>query len=241
MKHGLLALAIATLACGGTEIGNPPKPQSDGQLHMLLHSTNPGVSIGPSDAALQITEAWLKLAPITYARSDESVIGVIPIPSACNLLGSETCVPLHDFDAVDVCKVFLEFSSDVPVPDDAPAELAAAQVYFGGNLADGTPFVITGNFDARMQIFNSTKFTPTDYARLVLASDTNAYLSAIDLDPAEPGADGVIRVNETSYPEISALVVGRVQWGFGLYDDADQNGALSAEELTAPVATPGGT
>ena len=58
-----------------------------------------------------------------------------------------------------------------------------------------------------------------------------------DLEPLVPEADGVIRVNSTTNTELATLIEERAIWSYGLHDDADEDGELSATELAAPVAS----
>jgi hypothetical protein len=234
MKRWWVGLVVAALGCGGTEIGNPGK--STAQLQTVIFSSDPNVGIDSDTAELRISEAWVKLSRITFNRSDDSLIGEVPIPVACNLRSPETCIPEPDFIAPDVCKIKLEVSSDVPLPDDAPAELAEAKVYIGGTRADGAPFVFTGDYDEIATLINPDKFNLQNVGPLLLGVDVSIWLKANDLQNTEPEADGVIRVNRTTYPELAALIEGRLQWGYGLYADANEDGSLSAEELAAPLA-----
>jgi hypothetical protein len=235
MKRCLLGLVVTTLACSGTEIGNPGK--STAGLQTVVFSSDPGVSIDSDTGELRVSEAWVKLSRITFTRSDDSLIGEIPIPLACNLRSPETCIPEPDFDAPDVCKIRLEVSSDVPLPADAPAELADAKVYIGGTRTDGAPFVITGDYDSVATLINPDKFDLQDSGPLVLSVDAGVWVKGNYLQTTEPDEDGVIRVNRMTYPDIAAMVELNLPWGYGLYADADEDGSLSAEELAAPLAS----
>jgi hypothetical protein len=236
MKLGWLAFAGLSLACGGTEIGNPGK--SSTALQQVAYSNSADVSIGPSAAALQVTDVWLKLSSVTFADKDNTVFGVVPVPSACNLLARETCLPPPDFEAPGVCQVILEFNADVPLPEDAPPDFTGATVWIGGKRADGTPFVFAADAQQSSRLLNADGFDLADHPSLVLGTNLGEWVNGTDLVGAEPDADGVIRVDGMSSPELAAVIAARVPWAFDLYEDVDADAALSDEELGSPLASP---
>jgi len=236
MKHWWLGVAVAALGCGGTEIGNPGK--STAQLQTVIFSSDPNVGIDSGGGELAVSELWVKLSRLTFRRSDDSLIGEIPIAEACNLRSAMTCIPEPTFDAPDVCKINLELGADVPVPDGAPAEVTAAKIFIGGTRADGAPFVITADIDTTTTMINPDKFDLQNSGPLLFSVDVGLWVQGNILQNAEPEADGVIRVDRTTYPDIAAVIEARIPWGFGLYADTDGNGSLSAEELATPLARP---
>ncbi len=217
-------LALAPLACEGTEVGNP--------FHLGLAAYN----VMPA-AGITVDQAWLVVDRVRFRptadcegdadieRTDQLAIdirtGVIP-PALRELAGTSS----------SYCRIELRWKGlDGAVPAGAPAELAGASVVVVGTRGDGKRFVIRSTRSDELKLrARGAGIGVGGITALFAGFDLTAWLSGIDLATATVGADDVVRLDDTNNLALRDLFDDNVAAAAKLFADRDGDERLDDDE-----------
>jgi hypothetical protein len=116
--------------------------------------------------------------------------------------------------------------------NDRLSDLAGYTALFRGTRSDGTPFELRSTATVSFDFHSDSALAA---GKLVLGADLASWLAGVDLDGAA-ASDGSVLVDADHNPDALAAFDAAVEDAFALYEDTNDDGALSDDELT-PVAT----
>lgn len=235
----LAALTVAS--CTVTETGNPPFAA---QMALTTDTSDPDtVALGSGVAPVVVQEAWVSIGDVRFVRASEcDAPGEteidIPGPIVAELAGEPSVIEF-ELGGADYCRVRVPLSrTRAPLPTGAPAEMLDHSLLVRGERADGTPFLLLSRIEREADVRSRGEPFDLGEARraVVLAFDVARWLTGVDLDGAEVGADGVIRIDERTNDAQLDAFEANVDAALRLFRDTDEDGALDAEERSELLA-----
>jgi hypothetical protein len=247
-----LLLALASVGCEGTEVGNPDVEPV--QLSLTAHSTSDQVAFAADDAddedaggdgasstaAVTVERMWVSLGDVRFVLDDAcgrdpDTRTTVPGPIIADLASEPTALPAKLPDA-DYCSVRVSLER-AGAGDDVPEELVGYSALISGARADGVPFLIRTRSkpDFVLRSRGEPFRLASDAKPVFLAFDAGAWLDGVDLAGAEPDAEGKVLVETPGEPLLRTFETN-VRSSLSLFKDADKNGALDQAELSAPLA-----
>jgi hypothetical protein len=243
----LLALAAG---CIGTDVGNPgdddggpERPDADEpgdtvvvDLDVALYDD--AASLLPSGARIEL--AWVNVGRVRLRRAgvceDEVELDIRgPIPD--DMLTPGAPEPLQGIELADdhYCRVDFEWDPLEASPGgDVPPALVEHSFLIEGERGDGTPFVLRSDRgdEIRLDAVDDAVGFPIDAATgaLFVALDAEALFAGIDLDAAQVGSDGVIRIDDDENDELIDRFEANLEAAARLFGDLDGNGVLDEDE-----------
>jgi hypothetical protein len=228
VKRALALLPFAlplALSCG-TETGNPVV-----DLSFALEQAPVGGD--------EITGAWVSVERIRLRNAADcngSAEVEILGPLAIDLLAQQPPPALQDIEVRGGGYCRFEFAfhvSSEALPPEIPAALDGRSLLIEGTRADGTPFVLRSDRsgDLRLDAVDEAGFPISSATKtLFVAFQEEALFAGIDLDLAEVGVDGVIRIESGQNDDLLNLFEANLDAALRLFDDDDGDGALEAGE-----------
>ena len=193
------ALLVLLQGCdaGGSETGNPVAAR----MGLEVRSEDPqliGVGSGAGGAVLE--QAWLAFGELILLGEGEcaqlgEIDGAGPTVVAADLVRGDTVLE-PELDAERYCGLALPLNRrSAELPAGAPAALANHSVVLRGRRADGVRFeLLHSEQDALELAADAGTFAIEPATELWLSFDVAVWMNGVDLDGAQPGADGVIHV-----------------------------------------------
>ncbi len=216
-------LVFHTLACTGTDTGNPVVDVD----FALLESQPAGID-----------NAWLAVERIRL-RSASACNGAaeaeFPGPFAIDLLSPGAIPELSGLEVpgTDYCRFEVEwdaFASELP--PTAPPELGDASIVLMGARGDGTRFVLRSarNDELRLDAVDGAFTIDEATSALFVGLDSAGLLAGIDLDAAVVAGDGIIHIDDDDNSDLLDIFDDNVDAASRLFDDDDGDGNLEPDE-----------
>jgi hypothetical protein len=230
----LLGLALAGCA-GGTETGNP---SLTGQLSYSGISSAPTkIGVRSGGGVANVKNAWFALGEVTVSSAGDCGVTGNRAFSVRALGIGDHAAGVHnatDFEgaAGAFCSVELPFQSVAADDTKAPAELRGHGIVVAGELADGTPFLLSSDQAPLVRLqgeANGFEFS-AQAPNALIAFDFATWLKGVDWAAATVDA-GRISVDAGSNTDILRDFESQLAAGVALYRDSDGDGVLDA----APV------
>jgi hypothetical protein len=218
------------------------------RIGLNARSSDPeAVAVTSGTAGTVIAEAWLALGEFLF------VSGV-----ACEQLGdfdvtgpTLAVVDLSRADArvtVEVspggyCGLVVPLHTATPgaeLPEDAPSELAGHSIVLRGERADGTPFVLTHPEQDELELASDDgEFAVApDGPRLLLSFDAAIWMRGVDLDSAQVGDDGTIRIDGSTNRALLDAFELNLECSLELYEDGDDDGEVGSDDVRLAGCAP---
>jgi hypothetical protein len=186
---------------------------------------------------LTLNEAWVVVDRIRLREgSDCSGQAQFEIsgPYFVDLFGQGTLPALRDIEVPgdQFCRFEFRWAAEDMVPSNSPSELQGASLLMTGTRTDGTPFVLRSvrndefRLDAKDDTFSLNDATGT----LFVSFEDEALFTGIDLQGAEVGADGVIRIDKDNNSGLIDVFDSNMANAAKLFDDDDNDGELEQAE-----------
>jgi len=237
----LVAVALVA-SCTASETGNPV---AERKMTLLARSSDDAVMLLDPvvDDGVSIEQAWIVLDDIRFESGAQCDDGDeneadIPGPIIVDLIDRPDPFELALPDAA-YCRVRVRFDRAEALPAGAPSELEDAAIVLRGTRADGARFVIRSRREPEAEVrsrdepFQLTHAT----ASLILAFDIGRWLQGVDLEGAEPNADGVIQIDDDHDDDRLERFETNVEAAMDLFDDHDHDGSLDDDEDDNPLAS----
>lgn len=228
-------LVAAAAGCTGTDVGNPRidvDVVAYGDLPPAKSALLPAAPSGTIDAVwVSVDRVRLRAAATCDGDTEIDLEG----PFAVDARAPGAIDALSDIEVTGdlYCRFELRwrpYDGDDPA---APAELAGAALLVEGSAGDGTPFILRSerNDELRLDAIDGAGFPISDATgALFVAFDVEALLDGVDLESAEVGTGGVIRIESGSNDELLAIVDDNLAALVELYDDNDADSELDPDE-----------
>lgn len=250
-RKSLMALlsSLAAAGCtGGSETGNPVV---NTEIGLSMRSSTEAFAVGRATSGTVIEEAWVSFGG--FGSFDFRPEG------ECEDLGEEEFPPWPSLVVADLARPDTRISVDVQarsycglvvplkaetdpaeLPADAPAELANHGVVLRGQREDGTRFVLAHAEEDELELIarNGTFEVSDGGPPLLLSFDIVRWMEGVDLDGAELGDDGTIRIDAVTNPALLHAFEENAECSLDLYSDADGDGVVDEpqDELLARCA-----
>ncbi len=235
---GLTVLALQIVCCaGGSETGNPFRPIP---IELQVRSTDPqAVAVSQGAGGTVIEQAWFSFGVIEFISDDacsdldEIAVEVGESLVTADLAEQRTVVEI-DIEAGVYCGVIVPLQRRTSeLPEDAPTELVDHSVVLVGQTADGVSFTLAHPEQDELEIINQVA-GPFDVGPskdpLLLSFDVAILLKDVDLDSAELGPDGTIRIDERNNRALLDAFEYNLECALALYADTDDDGELDAND-----------
>ncbi len=245
---GLLSTLLA--GCNSTGVGNPapaltlsliaddePEPADDGAA---------GAANGGDDGLARgsVRHAVLVLGELLWLPCDRTlepvrVVGPFVVDLATNR--TEPAIPAVEPPESGFCGL------DAPLaPALAPAALAGRSIFFDGDRADGTRFLLYANMQAtlRLRRRGTATWDGSEWHAALWALRPRRWVGAVELAALDSvpwdGARAVV-INVERHPLLYAAIRGRLAGRSTLYADLDSNGRLDPDERAESARVGDGT
>ena len=225
----IMCLVFGAVGCFGTDTGNPPVAAS-----LLVRSSDPMVVVAPASAEVVIERAWISIGDVRAVLGD--ACDHVSASYDTDVVGEVIDgIVLTGLPAGRTCGVHLVPAVVLEVPVAAPEGLLDRSFFVEGRLADGTPFELSTEHAAGLDVIASSGFDLVEGAGVLVVFDVARWVAGLDLASIPIGADGVARVGPGT-PDIAAFGAGFVG-SVELYLDAGGDGAFGPAEVAAgPIA-----
>lgn len=231
-----LALAVLLPACTGTDVGNGIV-DVDFALYDSKESAGGTARAQAAPDGLSVDNAWVTVERVRL-RDAASCDGETEVefigPFAVDMLAPGTPEALSGLEVsfADYCRFELRWDALRQAQDGVPAELVDASILIEGTREDGTRFILRSErgdelrLDARDGAFSVDEMT----SALFVAFDAQGLFDQVDLDGAEVGTGGVIRIENGSNEELLRTFDDNLTDAAKLFDDNDGDKELDPEE-----------
>lgn len=228
-----LALAVATLGCSGTDVGN-------GRTRLnLLGYEQPTRALtlasGVRIDSLHAVVRRVRLQPGTLCDNDDGEIDIERV-LVSDLVGQGLLNPREQrewtLNSDTFCELRLDFhrlEAGEPVPAGTPPELVDRTIRMQGVRQDGVPFVVESEISEELELEarNGSFELPKLDSSIILAFELSSWVAALELDAL--GA-GPILVNKDSNAEQLQQFEDAVKLSMRLFRDDNGDDDLSADE-----------
>jgi hypothetical protein len=192
------------------------------------------VAIGPTQGVLSVEKASISLASLSLlpcstdpvAPSPYWIVDLVHEPPAQTMIATS----LREFCGVRAMLAPAATGSDVP------ADVAGRSAFLSGKRADGTAFEIVSTAQATIDLRSTAPTGPLTTRSVFLSFDVNRWLRGLGLDRVGRNAQGVVLIDATTQPSLSATFDQQSAAAAALHDDANANGRLDPSE-TPPIAS----
>ena len=239
----LSALAVicgGLLACTGTEVGNPQDDETEIELRTQgLDRSVPGGLV--LENGVELVEAWMVFEEIEFRSGRECEV-VYPVGdatiNAVELISGEE-FPGYDLAVVPAqsyCRFTLELTpvAAADLPAGVPQELEGLSLLIRGNTPEGVPFEVHYEEDETIDLHGRFTLSPgSESLFTVFAMDR--WISPRQSRADQDGEETILIDDETTPDLLEEIVEGILESGL-LVRDADQDGALTDQELRVPLA-----
>lgn len=257
VRNECVAAALALAACGpsgtsSTGVGNPSVSFSlsivndDEEAELAGGSQGsagaPDESGGDTNGAGsepelplargQVKNALLSLGSLVFRPCEPSLpLETLSGPFVVDLVDGRTLPELPPVPSVDGGYCGLDA---VLAPAQRQASLLGRSLFFGGERADGTRFLLYANMQGtlRLRTTNGQPLT-TETPNLLWGLRPRRWLTTAEVDAAEPelveGARTIV-IDVNRHPLLYLKIRARLAGRSGLYADRNDNGAIDADE-----------
>jgi hypothetical protein len=233
---GLLAAAVS--GCTATETGNPVTQQT---LALTARSSSEDVSTGDSGASLRVSSAWIVLGDMRFVKSADCDRGPasrvdVEGPQAIELVENRDALAL-ELEAASYCRVRVRLDRAKDL-SGAPADLDDHSVLLRGSRADDTELVLRSrrNFDLDLRARGEGFDLTGARGAMILAFDLATWLDGVDLENAEPDANGVIVIDDQADRARLGVFEDNVKQAMELFRDRDRDSKLDEDDLDDSLA-----
>jgi hypothetical protein len=233
VRIGCSFAALATAACGGSEEG---VPTSSSLVRIALTATSTDedrIAVRSESADLSVEEFGLALRALAIApcAADSAPIAVLDFP--VDLAFEPPPQALFESGVADYCSVAIDVE---PATAEDPPVLEGRGVYVRGLRSDGVPFEIHSELALEAELPSSTG-EAFGTSHLALGFDLATWFEGADVEGAEV-TDGVALIDTTSNADVLQAFEANTAAATALYADADRDGVLDLDELTAIATVP---
>jgi hypothetical protein len=231
VRTWLLLCALLLCACAGTETGNPTFM---GSLGYAAYTSDASVAaLSRDDGATRIEQAWMVLGDVRFVEGDactsaaggELAARGIGIGDHATGHGERSDLELPEGRYCGVSFPLIVAGNDVGT---APMQLARHSIVIVGKRDDGVAFELRSTL-AKDLFLEAPRggFEMDDAGGSVLIGfDVATWLSAVELDRADPGSDGSVLIDAAHNPDLLDEFDRNVQRGVALYRDTDASGKV---------------
>ena len=236
MKPAGILSFVLLCACTGTDVGNGVV-----DVDFAIYdseSTSQGLFSQAAPAGIRVTNAWvtvqqIRLRDASDCSGDEEFR--LDGPFAVDMLDSGTPEALQDINVTlsDYCRFEFRWDFlDEKLSTNHPDELLGTSVLIQGFRSDKTPFIVRSQradelrLDARETSFSIDETT----SALFVSFDIQALFDNVNLDVAQIGTSGVIRIEEGDNENLLDIFDDNLVNAAKLFDDNDGDKELDPEE-----------
>lgn len=217
-----LALLV-TLACVGTETGNPPL---DGTLSVNAHSSDSATAaLRSSEGGAVVEELWLGIGEVVVEPCTGGSF-VVPDLGIEDHAGERASRHAFLAERTAVCRLRVRFVR----ADAGPDAIRSRSTLVRGRDALGTPFEIGLPLDEVVVPFELELELDEARRALLLAVDVARWVGELDLASGATGDDGVVHVDESRNPALRDAFLEAAAGGFEVYRDDDADGVADIGE-----------
>ncbi|MEC9397119.1 MAG: hypothetical protein VX475_05865 [Myxococcota bacterium] len=239
----LLLASLAVAACVITDVGNPPQNEefeATVQIELLQEESAPVLTqkIWLSAERFRLIDAQTCSNDAPADRAEGFIFEVIP---------QDLCEPVtFTKKRGEFCTLglLLDPAPDVTLPANAPQDLAAASMVIEATRAsDDAPVMVV------LDVADKLRLDATDgsfgvgedqeRANFVISLDTSEWWDSDAIAAAQPGEDGIIRVDAQNNTEIRDALLGKLGAQITLHLDANGDEKLDDNERSNILATGG--
>jgi hypothetical protein len=233
VRTGCAFVVLATTACGGSEEGVPVS-SAVVRIALTATSTDEGrVAVRSESAELSVEELGLSLHVIEIVPCAPDSAAIAQHDYPVDLAVEPPAQALFESGVSEYCGILFDVA---PSTAADPVALEDLSVLVRGTRSDGVPFVIRSEFRLTTDLSSSTG-EPFGTGHLALGFDLARWFEGVDVESASL-TDGVATIDIASNTDILQGFEANTLSATALYADADRDGVLDLDELTAIATAP---
>jgi hypothetical protein len=225
--------ALAAAACGDSEAG---VPVSSSAVTIALTATSTDesrVAVRSESASLNVAELGLSLHSLAIVPCSPDAAAIAHRDYPVDLTAEPAAQANFESSVSGYCSLVLDLG---PSTADEPAVLEGLAVYVRGTRSDAVPFEIRSELALDIDL-SSLDGAPISGHHLALGFDLATWFEGADVESAT-ATDGAALIDATSNTDALEAFEANSAAAAALYEDADRDGVLDEDELSAIATAP---